>query len=82
MNSGQLSYIQVVSIILQEMLLCYIILMRNPQTVFVQKSLPYTGSSVITYFDSVIDLGKFRNEIINNKYASWSDIFVFVIKTE
>ncbi|HMS29690.1 MAG TPA: hypothetical protein PKD32_07555 [Saprospiraceae bacterium] len=55
---------------------------KSTDLVFVQKSLPYTGSSVITWYDSAIGSWKISNEIINVNMPVGVTFFVFVIKTE
>ncbi|MBK7244988.1 MAG: collagen-like protein [Saprospiraceae bacterium] len=50
--------------------------------VFVQKSLPYTGSSVITWYDNVINSWKISNEIIATNMPVGVKFWVFVIKTQ
>jgi hypothetical protein len=49
--------------------------------VFVQKSLPYTGSSVITWWDSAVGSWKISNEIISTNMPVGAKFWVFVIKT-
>ncbi len=49
--------------------------------VFVQKSLPYTGSSVITWWDNAIGSWKISNEIISTNMPVGAKFWVFVIKT-
>ena len=49
--------------------------------VFVQKSLPYTGSSVITWWDNAIGSWKISNEIISTNMPVGAKFWVIVIKT-
>ncbi len=50
--------------------------------IFVQKSLPYTGSPVLVWYDSVIGSWKISNEMVNINMPVGVTFNVMVIKTQ
>ncbi|MEP7268127.1 MAG: hypothetical protein ABI844_10920 [Saprospiraceae bacterium] len=55
---------------------------HSSDMVFVQKTLPYTGSAVITWYDSAIGSWKIANETNTLPMPVNARFFVFIIKTQ